>query len=879
MTTLSIHAASRSRVSCGTRTVRPAHALAVAAIGLLIAMDGRIASAATIAVDASKQVSGNPHFWSAAFGTGRAVLSLRSDWQTHIKIGNRELGAQRLRGHGLLSDDGTSNEMGLYNGGTYKWANLDTYLSAISLANMRPIIETDFMPKALGSSSSDAMHSPPKDYTAWKSYITALVQHCVDKFGAADVANWYFEIWNEPNYSGFWVNTDMSAYYTLYDNTVAAITSVVPNALVGGPAATDTEPVSAFLAHCKSAGTRVTFLSSHNYPGGSATGTTSDAANLVSDNNTRISAITSNGYTTSAVKSFNTEWNSSYSGQGGQTGDAVTSMDNHWNVGFILRAAKLLAENDSGDTPAIEVFSYWVLTDVFDEDGGTTGIHMTSVNSGNTPFGQVFGVMTFQGMRKAAFNAFKMLNYTGTKRLQCTGGATGDGVDAMATMSDAGDSLQILVHNYYKTLNTASGSGDSVTISVSNLPAALANQKVYVTQFLVDETHSNPYNVWSTQGKPGSPSETQWEAMHTAQHLALYPNTKVGDQQTVTTSFNSTFTLNKQAGSLIIVSLKRPLTGRNALVEIEGEDFDGQSGATKEDSGDSATLGQSISLTSGGWVYFENVDYTDSGVGSVQLRVKSAADTTLELHQDSQTGTLLGSCKVSSTSNAWATQNCTLSQTVAGVSKLYVVSSGAIHLNHLKFQAATPSGTGGTGGGAGGTSGSSNGGATGSASGGTSDSSNGGAGGKASGGATGSSNGGTTGSANGGTSGSSSGGAGGKASGGAGGNARGGAGGSASGGAGGNANGSSGGSANGGSGGDTNGGSGGNTNGGSGGNTNGGSGGSAGGNSGSGGATATGGATSGCSCHIDNRGGPSGTLLIVGLVAAVLRLRRQRARR
>ena len=59
-------------------------------------------------------------------------------------------------------------------------------------------------------------------------------------------------------------------------------------------------------------------------------------------------------------------------------GDATVSMDNHWNVGFILKAVKLLSDKNSGDTPAVEVFSYWALTDVFDEDGGTDGIHMTA---------------------------------------------------------------------------------------------------------------------------------------------------------------------------------------------------------------------------------------------------------------------------------------------------------------------------------------------------------------------------------------------------------------------------------------------------------------------------------------------------------------------
>ena len=861
-----------------TRRSHTLHLLATVAVGVLLLLEARAASAATITVDASKQTAGNPHFWSAAFGVGKAKLCLRSDWQTHAKIGNRELGAQRVRGHGLFN----SGEMDLCKAaGSYDWTNLDTYLSAITLANMRPLIETDFMPTALASSSSDAMHSAPKDYTAWNNFIKAFTQHLVDKYTAAEVGTWYFEIWNEPDYPGFWVtSTDMSTYYTLYDNTVGAITSVLPNALVGGPATTNAGPVSAFLAHCKSAGTRVTFVSSHNYPGGSNTGTSADAASLVSDNNTRVSAITGNGYTTSAVKSFNTEWNSSYSGQGGNTGDAVMSMDNHWNVGFILKAAKLLSDKNSGSTPALDVFSYWALTDVFDEDGGTDGIHMTSVNSGNTPFGAVFGLLTFQGMRKAAFNAFKLLNYLGPNRLSSSGGTGSDGIDAMVTSSAAGDELQILVYNYYKTLNTASGAGDSVTINVSNLPAALANKDVFVTQFVVDETHSNPYKVWSDAGKPGSPSEAQWQAMRKAQHLAL--TTTLGNKQTVTTSFSSTFNLSKQGGTLILVSAKRPLSGRNALVEIEGEDYDGQSGSTsiKEDSGDSTTLGQSISMAANLSVYFENVDYTDDGVASVQLRVKSGSDTTLELHQDTATGTLLGSCKVTSTSNAWATQNCTLSQTVAGMSKLYVVAAGAIHLNWLKFVAGgTPPGTGGTGGGTGGTTGSGGGSGTGSggAGGGGAGGTSGGAGGAtAKGGSSGA--GGTTASGSGGngaSSGGSSGGAGG-GNGGSGGSNGGAGGATGSGGSGGN-NGGSGGNS-GGSGGNS-GGSGGNS-GGSGGNS-GGSGGSSSGSSAGGNAGSTSASTAaGCSCRMGNSSDPpGGKLLIVGLVGALFGLRRRKARR
>ena len=171
--------------------------------------------------------------------------------------------------------------------------------------------------------------------------------------------------------------------------------------------------------------------------------------------------------------------------------------------------------------------------------------------------------------------------------------------------------------------------------------------------------------------------------MRAAQHLAL---TQPVAQETLSTSFSTTFPLNRQAGTLILVGVKRPVTGRNALVEIEGEDYDGQSSAAKEDSGDTS-MGQAISLNDGGSIFYNNVDFSDSGVDSVQLRVKTSSDSTLELHADTQAGPRVGTCSIPSTGNAWATQTCSLTPT-RGVHNLYVIPGAAMHINWLKFHQA-----------------------------------------------------------------------------------------------------------------------------------------------------------------------------------------------
>ena len=168
---------------------------------------------------------------------------------------------QRVRGHGVLNDD-----MGIYKGaGSLRLDELRHVPGGDRRRGHAPVMELSFMPAALRSRATTA--NPPKDYANYKAFIQAVVQHCVDKYGAADVGQWYWEVWNEPDYAGFW-NGTMADYYALYDAAVDGDTAVLPNVVVGGPSTTEPGKIGAFLQHCKSANKRVTFVSSHVYPGG-----------------------------------------------------------------------------------------------------------------------------------------------------------------------------------------------------------------------------------------------------------------------------------------------------------------------------------------------------------------------------------------------------------------------------------------------------------------------------------------------------------------------------------------------------------------------------------------------------------------------------------
>jgi hypothetical protein len=147
-------------------------------------------------------------------------------------------------------------------------------------------------------------------------------------------------------------------------------------------------------------------------------------------------------------------------------------------------------------------------------------------------------------------------------------------------------------------------------------------------------------------------------------------------------SYTGTLTIPRPGAVLVTIGKSRPLIGRNAFVAIEGEDYDGQSGITREDSNDN--YGQAVVGNSGSWAHYENCDLSDGGVDSVQLRVNAISATTLTLTADSPTGTALGTCMIAATGGMYQTQTCMLTHT-AGIKKLYVNFGGTVHLNWFSF--------------------------------------------------------------------------------------------------------------------------------------------------------------------------------------------------
>jgi xylan 1,4-beta-xylosidase len=178
-----------------------------------------------ITIDATAAAHAFPHFWEMMFGSGRAILALRDNYRRDIQEVHDQVGLRYVRFHAILHD-----EVGLYDetdSGTsiYNFTYVDEIYDGLLERGVRPFVEISFMPRKLAA--KEAFHpfwyeqnvAPPRDYAKWDALIHAFAQHLIERNGIDEVAQWYFEVWNEPNID-FWAGEPKQAtYFELYDHT------------------------------------------------------------------------------------------------------------------------------------------------------------------------------------------------------------------------------------------------------------------------------------------------------------------------------------------------------------------------------------------------------------------------------------------------------------------------------------------------------------------------------------------------------------------------------------------------------------------------------------------------------------------------------------
>ncbi|HUC54372.1 MAG TPA: hypothetical protein VMR90_10015, partial [Candidatus Cybelea sp.] len=338
-----------------------------------------------------------------------------------------------------------------------------------------------------------------------------FTRHLVERYGVDEVAEWYFEVWNEPNLD-FWAGSPKEAtYFELYDRAARAIKRVNRRLRVGGPATAQAAWVDRFLAHCKEKNVPVDFASTHVYGNDRAEDVFGTHENIP---RTRMvcravkkvhDQIAASPYPNTPL--IWSEFNASYMNEPAVTDAAFMGP---WMADTIRQC--------DGMT---EMMSYWTFSDVFEEQGVV-----------KTPFYGGFGLLAERGVPKAAFNDFALLHQLGDARLEVNSDS------ALVTRRKDG-SLAIAAWNLF--LPEETGSPKTLTFHFKNLGSA---SSVRIT--IVDVEHGSPLPAWNKMGRPAFPTLAEIEALRKA---AALPAAQVQTPQ------NGSLTLTLEPHALALIEL------------------------------------------------------------------------------------------------------------------------------------------------------------------------------------------------------------------------------------------------------------------------------------------------------------------------------------
>ena len=442
--------------------------------------------------DLSGVVTPLTHFWEHTVGSDHAPVALRADWQKQLRRCHTELGFRFVRFHGLLSDDvGTliNHKERLL----YSFFNADQIFDFILSIGMRPFVELSFMPRALASGKATVFNyqanvTPPSDYQQWATLISKLIAHWINRYGAGEVREWFFEVWNEPNLKQFWAGTQ-EEYFNLYRCTVEAIKDVDASLKVGGPATAKNDWIEEFLDFCERHGLTADFLTTHHYPTDAFGREDDDTKTQLAQSRRRVLREQAQDTRRRARGKpvYYTEWNTS-------SNPRDPLHDEPYAAAFVV---KTVMEANG----LVEGYSFWTFSDIFEEN------YFPSV-----PFHGGFGLLNLHGIAKPTYRAFELLGRLGDELLLVDG--LHETVDAWVVRK--GHTLTVLLTNH--ALPRHAIKTEQVRIEFSNAPEPCS---AYSER--IDETHANPKRLWREMGEPEYLSAEQVGRLEDASGLRREP--------------------------------------------------------------------------------------------------------------------------------------------------------------------------------------------------------------------------------------------------------------------------------------------------------------------------------------------------------------------
>ncbi|MGA2245644.1 MAG: beta-xylosidase [Verrucomicrobiota bacterium] len=414
----------------------------------------------------------------------------------------------------------------------YDWTINDRIFDAYLEHGVKPYVQIGFMPEALSTHPQDYPHHPPvnertpvetgqsyppKDYVKWGNLAYEWSKHCLQKYGAAEIQQWYWEVWNEPNI-GYWHGSHED-YFKLYDYAVDGVRRAWPDARVGGPETAGGPGGSflrEFLNHCAHGTNYVTgkigspldFISFHAK--GSPVFTNDHMRMGLSSqlkNMTDAFAVIASfkEYRETPVVIGESDPEGCAACREPRDGYRNGTMYSSYTAASFPRAGELAAQYGVNLRGALT----WAFE--FEDQPPFAGFRQLASDGLDLPVLNVFRLFAQMGGRRLPVTS------TSGRGVQTIlqSGVRGD-PDVMAQASLDNGKLAVLVWHYHD--DDVPGPAADVQLRLTGLP--VPDSPLPARQFRVDAGHSNCYEAWKRMGEPQPPSPAQFAALAADSQLA-----------------------------------------------------------------------------------------------------------------------------------------------------------------------------------------------------------------------------------------------------------------------------------------------------------------------------------------------------------------------
>nr|WP_304215108.1 helix-turn-helix domain-containing protein [Fredinandcohnia onubensis] len=191
----------------------------------------------SIEVDVNNNGAELKRVWNKIVNIGSASSLLIQNVQDQLRDMQADIKFEFVRFEGIFNQE--MEVLQIEEGGfKYNWKFVNNILDYLVGINTKPFISLSYMPQLLACSDANVFNyrsntSPPKEMSQWLSLVQSFLMNCINHFGYKEVSKWYFQVWTEFPYNRSHWNGTFHEYLEFYKQTALLIKGLSKNFKVG----------------------------------------------------------------------------------------------------------------------------------------------------------------------------------------------------------------------------------------------------------------------------------------------------------------------------------------------------------------------------------------------------------------------------------------------------------------------------------------------------------------------------------------------------------------------------------------------------------------------------------------------------------------------